>query len=410
MSSLRSDDERAAVATGGSGGGGSGEWYRDPLRLGASLSDEERLVAASARRFAEDELRPRILTANRTGAFDRSVLAAMGGAGLLGITLPPDVGGAGLGYVSYGLAAREVERVDSSYRSAMSVQSSLVMGAIDDFGSPDQRERYLPRLATGELVGAFGLTEPDHGSDPGQMRARARRDGADHLLSGSKHWITNAPVADLLVVWARDDAGEVRGFLVERGDAGLSTPPIEGKFALRASSTGSVYLDDVRIPPDRVLPRARGLRGPFACLNRARYGIAWGALGAAEDCFDVARGYALDRRLFGAPLAAKQLAQVKLADQLTDIALGLQAALRVGRLLEAGEATPEMVSLIKRRNCAAALAAARAARDMLGGNGVQDEYRVVRHLLNLEAVSTYEGTGDVHALILGRAITGELAF
>ena len=384
--------------------------WADPLLLDELLTEEERLVARSAREFCADRLQPRVKLGFRNETFDRAIMTEMGAQGLLGITLPEKYGCAGLGYVAYGLAAREVERVDSGYRSAMSVQSSLVMHPIYAYGTEEQRMRFLPKLASGEHVGCFGLTEPDHGSDPGGMVTRARKTGGGYVLNGAKMWITNSPIADLAVVWAKDDAGDIRGFVVERGMDGFSTPKIEGKFSLRASVTGEIVLQDVFVPDANFLPNVRGLKGPFGCLNRARYGIAWGAMGAAEACLDAARTYTMERKQFGRPLAANQLIQKKLADMATEIALGLHGALRLGRLFETGDASPPMISLMKRNNCGKALDIARVARDMHGGNGVSDEYGVIRHVLNLEAVNTYEGTHDVHALILGRAITGIQAF
>ncbi|XP_062456988.1 glutaryl-CoA dehydrogenase, mitochondrial [Rhea pennata] len=387
------------------------EW-RDALRLEALLSPEERLLRDSCRAYCQQRLLPRVLRAHRHAVFHREIVTEMGQLGLLGATIN-GYGCAGASAVAYGLVARELERVDSSYRSVLSVQSSLVMHALHAYGSEEQRRRYLPALARGELLGCFGLTEPDHGSDPGGMETRARRDAAAraYRLRGTKTWITNAPVADLFVVWAvSEEDGRVRGFVVERGAPGLSTPAIDGKFALRASSTGMILLDDVEVPEGNVLPGARGLAGPFGCLNNARYSIAWGALGAAEFCLETARQYVLDRKQFGAPLARNQLVQKKLADMVTEIAVGLHACLRLGRLKEEGRATPEMVSMLKRNSCGKALDVARQARDMLGGNGISDEYHVIRHVLNLEAVNTYEGTHDIHALILGRAITGIQAF
>ena len=384
--------------------------WADPLLLDELLTEEERLVARSAREFCADRLQPRVKLGFRNETFDRAIMTEMGAQGLLGITLPEKYGCAGLGYVAYGLAAREVERVDSGYRSAMSVQSSLVMHPIYAYGTEEQRMRFLPKLASGEHVGCFGLTEPDHGSDPGGMVTRARKTGGGYVLNGAKMWITNSPIADLAVVWAKDDAGDIRGFVVERGMDGFSTPKIEGKFSLRASVTGEIVLQDVFVPDANFLPNVKGLKGPFGCLNRARYGIAWGAMGAAEACLDAARTYTMERKQFGRPLAANQLIQKKLADMATEIALGLHGALRLGRLFETGEASPPMISLMKRNNCGKALDIARVARDMHGGNGVSDEYGVIRHVLNLEAVNTYEGTHDVHALILGRAITGIQAF
>ncbi|MCG9115738.1 acyl-CoA dehydrogenase [Laribacter hongkongensis] len=391
------------------GTGSSRFVWEDPLQLEQQLTDEERLIRDSARSFCQARLAPRVREAFRHEQFDRDIMREMGEQGLLGCTLN-DWGCAGVSHVAYGLVAREVERVDSGYRSAMSVQSSLVMYPIATYGSPEQQARWLPGLARGELVGCFGLTEPDAGSDPGSMRSRARKVDGGYLLSGSKMWITNSPIADVLLVWARDDAGDIRGFVLERGMAGLSTPKIEGKFSLRASVTGEIVMDGVMVPDSHCLPGVRGLKGPFSCLNKARYGIAWGALGAAESCWHTARQYVLDRLQFGRPLAANQLVQWKLAEMQTEIALGLQAALQVGRLMDAGTAAPEMVSLIKRNNCGKALGIARMARDMLGGNGISDEFGVIRHVLNLEAVNTYEGTHDIHALILGRAQTGIQAF
>ncbi|MEM7023750.1 MAG: acyl-CoA dehydrogenase [Pseudomonadota bacterium] len=383
--------------------------WDDPFLFEDQLAEDERLIRDSARDYAQGQLMPRILEANRHEVIDRDVITEMGELGLLGATIE-GYGCAGVNYVSYGLVAREIERVDSSYRSMMSVQSSLVMAPIYDFGSEAQREAYLPRLAKGEIVGCFGLTEPDHGSDPGSMATRARKVDGGYRLSGSKTWITNAPLADLFLVWAKDDEGKIRGFLLQKGADGLSAPKIEGKFALRASSTGQVVMDEVFVPEDHVLPGVTGLKGPFSCLNRARFGISLGALGAAEFCWHAARQYTLDRTQFGRPLAANQLIQKKLADMQTEIALGLQAALRVGRLIDQGTATPEMVSIVKRNNCGKALDIARTARDMHGGNGVADEYHVIRHVMNLEAVNTYEGTHDIHALVLGRAQTGIQAF
>jgi glutaryl-CoA dehydrogenase len=383
--------------------------WQDPLLLDDQLSDEERMVRDSARAYCQDKLMPRILEANRHEKFDRGILHEMGALGFLGSTLE-GYGCAGVNHVSYGLIAREIERVDSSYRSAMSVQSSLVMYPIHAFGSEAQRQRWLPGLAKGDLVGCFGLTEPNHGSDPGSMITRATKVDGGFLLKGAKMWITNAPIADVAVVWAKNDAGVIRGYILERGMKGLSTPKIEGKFSLRASTTGELVMDDVFVPADNELPGVQGLKGPFSCLNKARYGIAWGAMGAAEFCWHAAREYTLDRAQFGRPLAANQLIQLKLADMQTDIATSLQAALRVGRLMDEGRASPEMVSLIKRNSCGKALGIARTARDMHGGNGISDEYHVIRHVMNLEAVNTYEGTHDVHALILGRAQTGIQAF
>jgi glutaryl-CoA dehydrogenase len=387
------------------------EWS-DPLVLEDQLSQEERLVRDTAHDYAQEKLQPRVLSAFRDERFDREIITEMGALGLLGATIPANYGGAGASYVSYGLIAREVERVDSGYRSALSVQSSLVMHPIHAYGSDAQRRKFLPRLATGEMVGAFGLTEPDHGSDPGGMASRAEKIDGGYRLSGTKTWITNAPIADVLVVWAKSsaDGGSIRGFLLERGMKGLSTPKIEGKASLRASITGEIVMDGVEVPDANLLAGASGLGGPFGCLNRARYGIAWGAIGAAEDCWHRARRYVLDRKQFGRPLAANQLIQKKLADMQTEIALGLHAALRVGRLFDQGLATPEMVSLVKRNNAGKALDIARLARDMHGGNGIAEEFHVIRHMLNLETVNTYEGTHDIHALILGRAQTGIQAF
>ena len=383
--------------------------WEDPFLLDDQLSDEERLIRDSARGFADDRLLPGVVEANRHERFDRGIMNEMGAAGFLGATLPEKYGCAGVSYTSYGLVAREIERVDSGYRSAMSVQSSLVMYPIYAYGTESQRERFLPGLASGELVGCFGLTEPDHGSDPAGMVTRAVRDGDDYLLNGAKMWITNSPIADVAVVWAKLD-GVIRGFLVERGMEGFSTPAIKGKMSLRASITGEIVLDDVRVPGENLLPQARGLGGPFGCLNRARFGIAWGAMGAAEFCWHAARRYTLDRKQFGRPLAANQLIQKKLADMQTEISLGLQGCLRIGRLLDEDRLPVETISLMKRNNCGKALDIARMARDMHGGNGISDEFHVIRHVMNLETVNTYEGTHDVHALILGRAQTGLQAF
>jgi len=386
--------------------------WADPLRLDDQLSEEERLVRDAARDYAQDKLQPRILSAFRDERFDREIMSEMGAAGFLGPTTPEAYGGAGASYVSYGLVAREIERVDSGYRSALSVQSSLVMHPIFAYGTEEQRKKYLPRLARGEIVGCFGLTEPDHGSDPGGMTTRAAKIDGGYRLSGAKTWITNAPIADVLVVWAKSDAhdGEIRGFLLERGMKGLATPAIKGKVSLRASITGEIAMDGVEIPEENLLPNVAGLKGPFGCLNRARYGIAWGTMGAAEDCWHRARTYVLERKQFGRPLAATQLVQKKLADMQTEIALGLQLALRVGRLFDEGRVAPEMISLAKRNNAGKALDIARVARDMHGGNGIADEFHVIRHMVNLETVNTYEGTHDIHALILGRAQTGIQAF
>jgi glutaryl-CoA dehydrogenase len=383
--------------------------WDDPLDLEGELTADERAVRDSARRYAQDKLFPRILTAYREEHFDRAILAEMGALGLLGSTLPEDYGGAGLGYVAYGLIAREIERVDSGYRSALSVQSSLVMLPIHRFGSEAQRRKYLPRLAKGESVGCFGLTEPDHGSDPGSMATRAKKVAGGFQLTGAKTWITNAPMADIAVVWAKLD-GEIRGFIVERGMKGFDTPKIAGKLSMRASATGDITLDDVVVPEENLLPGARGLAGPFTCLNSARYGIVWGAMGAAEFCWHAARDYALARKQFGRPIAANQLIQKKLADMQTEITLGLHGALRLGRLLDGGKAAPPAISLLKRNNCGKALEIARVARDIHGANGIADEFHVMRVMNNLETVNTYEGTHDIHALVLGRAITGIQAF
>ena len=383
--------------------------WDDPLLLDGLLSEDERAIRDAAHAYCQDKLFPRVLMANRHEHFDREIMNEFGAMGFLGATLDTH-GCAGASYVAYGLIAREVERVDSSYRSALSVQSSLVMYPIHAFGSEAQQDRYLPVLRTGEWVGCFGLTEPDGGSDPGSMRTRARAVDGGYVLNGSKTWISNSPIADLFLVWAKDDAGDIRGFLIEKGAKGLSAPKIEGKFSLRASVTGMIMLQDVFVPSDAMLPKVKGLRGPFSCLNNARYGIAWGALGAAEFCWHAARSYTLERKVFGRPLAATQLVQKKLADMQTEITLGLHAVLRVGRLLDEGRAAPEMISLVKRNSCGKALDIARAARDMHGGNGIVDEYHVIRHVMNLETVNTYEGTHDVHALILGRAQTGISAF
>ncbi|MCH8202776.1 MAG: acyl-CoA dehydrogenase [Proteobacteria bacterium] len=383
--------------------------WQDPLLLEDSLSEDERLVRDSTRAYAQDKLMPRILEANRAGYFDREIIDEMGAQGLLGATIE-GYGCAGVNAVSYGLIAREIERVDSSYRSAMSVQSSLVMYPIHAYGTEAQRRKYLPRLAKGEIVGCFGLTEPDAGSDPGAMKSRAKAADGGYLLSGSKTWITNSPIADLFVVWARDDDGVIRGFLLEKGMEGLSAPKIEGKMSLRASVTGEIVMDGVFVPEENLLPDAEGLAGPFGCLNNARYGIAWGSMGAAEFCWHAARQYGLDRKQFGRPLAATQLFQKKLADMQTEITLGLTACLQAGRLKDQGKLAPAAISLLKRNNCGKALDIARAARDMHGGNGISDEFHVIRHLMNLETVNTYEGTHDVHALILGREMTGIQAF
>lgn len=382
----------------------------DPLALSDQLTADERAVQDAARDYCQERLAPRALDAFRHERTDPAIFREMGSLGLLGATLPEAYGGAGLGYVSYGLVAREVERVDSGYRSMMSVQSSLVMVPIFEFGTEAQKQKYLPPLARGDTIGCFGLTEPDHGSDPGGMASRARKVAGGYSLSGAKTWITNSPIADVFVVWAKDDEGAIRGFILEKGWKGLETPAIHGKVGLRASVTGGIAMDGVFCPEENALPDVRGLKGPFTCLNSARFGIAWGALGAAEDCYARARQYVLDRRQFNRPLGANQLVQKKLADMATDIALGLQGCLRLGRLREQGRAPVELTSMMKRNSCGTALEVARAARDMLGGNGISDEYGVARHLVNLEVVNTYEGTHDIHALILGRAITGIAAF
>ena len=383
--------------------------WDDPLLLEQQLTTDERMVRDTARAYCQEKLLPRILEANRQERFDRDIMNEMGALGLLGCTLS-GYGCAGVNHVGYGLIAREVERVDSSYRSALSVQSSLVMYPIHAYGSEQQRQKYLPKLASGEWIGCFGLTEPDFGSDPGGMLSHARKVVGGYQLHGAKTWITNAPIADVLVVWAKDESDHIRGFILERGMKGLATPKIDGKFSLRASITGQIVMDNVFVPEENLLPNVSGLKGPFGCLNKARYGISWGALGAAEFCWHAARQYVLDRRQFGRPLAANQLIQKKLADMQTEITLGLQACLRLGHLIDAGRAAPEMISLVKRNNCGKALDIARVSRDMHGGNGISDEYHVIRHVMNLEAVNTYEGTHDIHALILGRAQTGIQAF
>ncbi|WP_322999635.1 acyl-CoA dehydrogenase [Castellaniella sp.] len=385
------------------------QWL-DPLLLDQQLTDTERMVRDAARAYAQDRLLPRVQDAFRHEKTDTAIFREMGELGLLGATIPEQYGGAGMNYVCYGLIAREVERVDSGYRSMMSVQSSLVMVPINAFGTDAQKEKYLPKLASGEWIGCFGLTEPDHGSDPGSMVTRAKKVPGGYSLSGAKTWITNSPIADVFVVWAKDEAGDIRGFILEKGWKGLSAPAIHGKVGLRASITGEIVLDEVFVPEENIFPDVRGLKGPFTCLNSARYGIAWGALGAAEACYETARQYVLDRKQFGRPLAANQLIQKKLADMLTEITLGLQAVLRVGHLKDEGHAPVEITSIIKRNSCGKALDIARTARDMLGGNGISDEFCIARHLVNLEVVNTYEGTHDVHALILGRAITGIAAF
>jgi glutaryl-CoA dehydrogenase len=383
--------------------------WDDALLLGDQLSEDERAIRDAAHEFCQEKLFPRVLMANRNEHFDREIMNEFGAMGFLGATLDSH-GCADIGYVAYGLISREVERVDSGYRSAFSVQSSLVMYPIHAFGSEAVKDKYLPKLRTGEFVGCFGLTEPDGGSDPGSMRTRAKAVDGGFVLNGSKTWISNAPIADVFVVWAKDDADEIRGFVLDKGMKGLSAPKIEGKFSLRASSTGMIMMQDVFVPAGNMLAKVKGLRGPFSCLNNARYGISWGALGAAEFCWHAARTYTLERKLFGKPLAATQLIQKKLADMQTEITIGLQAVLRLGRLMDEGRASPEMISLCKRNSCGKALDIARVARDMHGGNGIVDEYHVIRHVMNLETVNTYEGTHDVHALILGRAQTGIAAF
>ncbi|HWH82850.1 MAG TPA: acyl-CoA dehydrogenase [Burkholderiaceae bacterium] len=388
--------------------------WDDPLLLDQQLSDDERAVRDAAAAYCQERLAPRVLSAFREGTTDPAIFREMGELGLLGATIPEAYGGAALNYVCYGLVAREVERVDSGYRSMMSVQSSLVMVPIFEFGTEAQKQKYLPKLATGEWIGCFGLTEPDHGSDPGSMVTRAKKVPGGYALSGAKMWITNSPFADVFVVWAKEDegagSGQIRGFILDKGSKGLSAPAIHGKVGLRASLTGEIVMDNVFCPEENAFPEVRGLKGPFTCLNSARYGIAWGALGAAEDCFHRARQYTLDRKQFGKPLAANQLIQKKLADMQTEITLGLQGCLRLGRMKDEGSASSEITSIMKRNSCGKSLDIARAARDMLGGNGISDEFGVARHLVNLEVVNTYEGTHDVHALILGRAITGIAAF
>ncbi len=386
--------------------------WDDPLRLDDQLNEDERLIQGSARAYAQAKLLPRVIDAYRREHTDPDIFRELGALGLLAATLPEKYGGAGAGYVAYGLIAREIERVDSGYRSMLSVQASLVMYPIYAYGSEEQRQRFLPRLASGDLIGCFGLTEPDAGSDPGGMKTQAVKAAGGYRLSGSKTWISNSPIADVMVVWAKSEAhgGKIRGFLLERGARGLSTPKIQGKLSLRASTTGEIVMDGVEVGEDALLPHVEGLKGPFGCLNRARYGIAWGAMGAAEFCWFAARQYGLDRKQFGRPLAQTQLHQKKLADMQTEIALGLQGCLRAGRLMDEGKAAPEMISLLKRNNAGKALDIARAARDMHGGNGIADEFHVIRHAANLETVNTYEGTHDVHALILGRAQTGLSAF
>ncbi|MBB3033927.1 acyl-CoA dehydrogenase [Alteriqipengyuania lutimaris] len=384
----------------------------DPFRLDDQLTEDERMIRESAHAFAQSELQPRVIDAFREEASAPELFPLMGKAGLLGVTTPEEFGGVGASYVAYGLVAREIERVDSGYRSMASVQSSLVMYPITAFGTEEQKQKYLPGLASGELIGCFGLTEPDAGSDPAGMKTHAKKDGDDYVISGSKTWISNSPFADVFVVWAKSEehGGAIRGFVLEKGMEGLSAPKIEGKLSLRASTTGMIVMDEVRVPASAMFPEVQGLKGPFSCLNRARYGISWGSMGAAEYCMAAARQYGLDRQQFGVPLASKQLYQLKLADMLTEIALGLQASLRVGRLMDEGNWSPDMVSIVKRNNVGKALNIARVARDMHGGNGISEEYQIMRHMINLETVNTYEGTHDVHALILGRAITGIAAF
>ena len=384
--------------------------WDDPFHIDQQLTEDERAIRDAAHAYCQDKLAPRVLDMFRHEKTDVSIFREMGELGLLGPTIPTEYGGAGLNYVSYGLVAREIERVDSGYRSMASVQSSLVMVPINEFGSEAQKQKYLPKLASGEYIGCFGLTEPDHGSDPGSMSTRAKKVPGGYSLTGAKTWITNSPIADVFVVWAKDEAGDIRGFILEKGWKGLSAPAIHGKVGLRASITGEIVLDEVFVPDENAFPDVRGLKGPFTCLNSARYGIAWGALGAAEACYETARQYVLDRKQFGRPLAANQLIQKKLADMLTEITLGLQSVLRVGRLKDEGLAPVEITSIIKRNSCGKALDIARTARDMLGGNGISDEFCIARHLVNLEVVNTYEGTHDVHALILGRDITGIAAF
>ena len=384
--------------------------WQDPLHLREKLTEEERLISETAHDYCQENLMPRVLEANRNEQFDRAIFQEMGELGLLGSTLPSEFGGADISHVGYGLIAREVERVDSGYRSAMSVQSSLVMYPIYTYGNDDQRKKYLPKLASGEFVGCFGLTEPDAGSDPAGMKTRAKRDGDDWILNGSKMWITNSPIADVFVIWAKDEQGIIRGFILDKGMDGLSAPKISGKFSLRASVTGEIVMKNVKVPDENVLYGVEGIKGPFGCLNKARYGISWGALGAAEFCWHGARQYTLDRHQFGRPLAATQLVQKKLADMQTEIALGLSACLQLGRMLDNNEAAPECISMLKRNSCGKALQIAREARDMHGGNGISDEFHIIRHVMNLEAVNTYEGTHDIHALILGRAQTGIQAF
>lgn len=383
--------------------------YKDPFLLENQLTEEEKSIKEMASNFAKDILQPNIVPSFRNEQFDQNIMKEMGKYGLLGPTIK-EYGCSGVNYVSYGLIQREIERVDSGYRSCASVQSSLVMYPIYKFGSKEQKERYLPELAKGNLIGCFGLTEPDHGSDPSGMKTRATSDGDHFVLNGSKNWITNSPIADVFVVWAKDDNNDVRGFILEKNMAGLSAPKIQGKFSLRASNTGMIFMDNVRVPKENVLPNVKGLKGPFMCLNNARYGIAWGVLGAAEDCYLRARDYAMERKQFNKPLAANQLIQMKLADMLTEITLGLQSVLRLGKMIDEDCLIPENISILKRNNCMKSLHIARTARDILGGNGISDEYHIIRHMLNLEAVNTYEGTQDIHGLIIGRGITNLNAF
>ncbi|MEO1241991.1 MAG: acyl-CoA dehydrogenase [Pseudomonadota bacterium] len=383
--------------------------WQDPLLLESQLSDEERMIRDAARGYCNDKLMPRVISANREERFDREIMTELGEQGLLGATVAEEYGGGGASHVAYGLIAREVERIDSGYRSAMSVQSSLVMYPIEAFGTEEQKKKYLPKLASGEWVGCFGLTEPDGGSDPGAMRTKAEKVSGGYKLNGAKMWITNSPISDLAVVWAKLD-GEIRGFIVDRDTDGFTTPKIDGKLSLRASITGEIALDDAVVPEENLLPKVKGLRGPFSCLNKARYGISWGAMGAAEFCWTASRDYAMERIVFNKPIAGTQLVQKKLADMQTDIALGLQGALQLGRLLDSGAYVPEAISMMKRNNCGKALEIARIARDIHGGNGISEEYHILRHAMNLETVNTYEGTHDIHALILGRAMTGLQAF
>jgi glutaryl-CoA dehydrogenase len=386
--------------------------WDDPFLLEDQLSEDEKLIRDSAHAYCQEKLQPRVMKAFRDETFDREIMNEMGEMGLLGPTIPEEYGGPGVNHVAYGLISREVERVDSGYRSAMSVQSSLVMHPIFSYGTEEQKKKYLPKLATGEIVGCFGLTEPDAGSDPGSMRTRAKKVDGGYLLTGSKMWITNSPISDIAIVWAKSDAheGKIKGFIVEKGTKGFTTPKIEGKLSLRASITGEIVLDEAFVPDEALMPNVSGLGGPFGCLNKARYGIAWGVIGAAEFCWHAARQYMLDRKQFGRPLAANQIPQLKLANMMTEITLGLQACVRVGRMMDEGTWAPEAVSLIKRNNCGKALDIARMARDMHGGNGISEEFHVIRHMVNLETVNTYEGAHDVHALILGRAQTGIQAF